>query len=262
MVEIKEENKDQIIEGKVLFEKDDYKFLWLGWDKYSEKEIIQTNQYLITTNEQGVLLDPGGVSTFSKVVAIVSQYVNLTKIKDIFFSHQDPDVSSGVAMWLGVTDAKVSISNKWVRFLPHFGIYDGSRIIPIKDSGGEIPIKNYKPLKIIPAHFLHSTGNLLIYDPNSKILFSGDIGAGVFPPDKKYLFVENFDDHLKIIEAFHQRYMASNRAIRYFIDKISNYEIDMICPQHGAIYKGENVKKFLNWLYDLKCGVDIIETIY
>ncbi|MCX8059520.1 MAG: FprA family A-type flavoprotein [Spirochaetes bacterium] len=253
---------NEVIEGKVLFEKDDYKFIWLGWDKYSEREIIQTNQYLIMTKDMGILLDPGGVSTFSKVVAVVSQYIPMTKIKVIFYTHQDPDVSSGIAMWLGITNANIYISNKWIRFLPHFGIFDASRIVPLKDQGGDIKIDGYQPLIIVPAHFMHSPGNLIIYDPNSKILFSGDIGAAVFPPNKKYLFVEKFEDHLQAIEAFHQRYMASNKVLRYFVDKISKYEIKMICPQHGAIYDGENVKKFLDWLYNLKCGIDIIETIY
>lgn len=257
------ENFDQqVIEGKILFEMPNYTFIWLGWDKYSEKEIIQTNQYLIIANGEGILLDPGGVSTFSKVVAVVSQYIPLDKITTIFYSHQDPDVSSGIAMWLGITNAKVSISDKWIRFLPHFGIYDSTRINPIKDQGAEIKFKDFESLKIIPAHFLHSPGNLLIYDPNSKILFSGDIGAAVFPVNKKYLFVEKFEDHLPNIEPFHKRYMGSNKALKYFIDNLSKYEIKIIAPQHGAIYKDENVKIFLEWLYNLKCGIDIIENFY
>ncbi|HPC38245.1 MAG TPA: MBL fold metallo-hydrolase [Exilispira sp.] len=253
---------DQIIEGRALYETEDYKFIWLGWDKYSEKEIIQTNQYLILSKEEGVLLDPGGVSTFSKVVAVVSQYISLEKIKNIFYSHQDPDVSSGIAMWLGITSAKVSISDKWIRFLPHFGIFDSNRINPLKDNGGQINIEGFQPLQVIPAHFLHSPGQLIIYDPNSKILFSGDIGAAVFPQNKKYLFVENFEDHLPNIDGFHKRFMASNKALRYFVDNIKKYDIKMIAPQHGAIYTNENVKKFLDYLYDLKCGIDIIEKIY
>jgi len=34
-------------------------------------------------------------------------------------------------------------------------------------------------IKVIPAHFMHSEGNFQFYDPVSKILFSGDMGASI-----------------------------------------------------------------------------------
>ena len=34
-------------------------------------------------------------------------------------------------------------------------------------------------LMALPAHFLHSSGNHQIYDPESRILYSGDLGASV-----------------------------------------------------------------------------------
>ena len=36
----------------------------------------------------------------------------------------------------------------------------------------------------------------------------------------------------------------------------------MLAPQHGAIYKDENVDKFLNWLGGLECGIDFIDTLF
>jgi len=116
-------------------------------------------------------------------------------------------------------------------------------------------------LVFIPAHFLHSTGNFSCYDTASKILFSGDIGAAVFQKDT-YVFVDDFNEHLKIMEPFHKRYMASNIVCKKWVSLVSKYDIKMIAPQHGAIFDKENVKKFLNWLSELKCGVDIIDQIY
>ena len=36
----------------------------------------------------------------------------------------------------------------------------------------------------------------------------------------------------------------------------------MIAPQHGAIFEGENVKKFLNWLESLEVGIDVYEHLF
>ncbi len=37
-------------------------------------------------------------------------------------------------------------------------------------------------LEIIPAHYLHASANFHVYDPEAKILFSGDVGAALLPP--------------------------------------------------------------------------------
>ena len=60
-------------------------------------------------------------------------------------------------------------------------------------------------LAILPAHFLHSPGNFHVYDPLSKILYTGDIGASL---GCEYRRVEDFDDHVAFMVGFHERYMA------------------------------------------------------
>ncbi len=253
---------NEMVKTATIYEDASHKFFFLGWEEKEESGFIQTNQYLILDDNEGVLLDPGGVHVFPRVLANVSELIGIDKIKYIFFSHQDPDVSSGVALWLSATSAKIYISGLWTRFLPHFGIYDFSRINAIPDRGGEIRLQSGKTLIIIPSHFLHSPGQFSLYDPVSKILFSGDIGAAVFPEGKRYPFVENFEEHRKYMEAFHRRYMASNEFCKKWIDTIKKYDINIIAPQHGAIFMGENVKKFMDWFYNLKCGKDVIDEIY
>ena len=250
------------VNGKILYESDNHKFIWLGADEVEEQGVVQTNQYLIINNGRGTLVDPGGIHLFSRVVALVSRYIDIEKIDNIFFSHQDPDVSSGIALWLGVTKARVYISELWIRFIPHFGIVENNRITSIESLGRDLSLSADSSLKLIPAHFLHSCGNYTFYEPISKTLFTSDIGAAVFPSNGQYLFVDNFDAHLEIMEPFHKRYMASNAVISKWMAQLSGLEINMIAPQHGALFKDENVKKFFDWFSTLKCGLDIIDTIY
>lgn len=251
------------VKTTMLYEDATHKFFFLGWEEKEEGGVVQTNQYFILDGNDGVLLDPGGVHVFPRVLANVAELLDVNKIKHIFFSHQDPDVSSGVSLWLSASqNAQVHISGLWTRFLPHFGVYDFSRIDSIPDKGGEIKLSSGKALLEIPAHFLHSPGQFNLYDPLSKILFTGDIGAAVFPLGKRYPFVENFDDHKKLMEGFHKRYMASNQFCRKWVETIRKYDVKIIAPQHGAIFRGDNVKKFLDWFYDLKCGQDLMDEIY
>lgn len=244
-----------------LFDNGEHKFIFLGSENKSV-ESISTNQYLIIHKNEGVLLDPGGVHVFPRVLASVVEFIDLGKIKHVFYSHQDPDVSSGITLWDSVLETNFYISKLWERFLPHFGIFEKSRMVTIEDTGGKIKFKDGTQLEIIPAHFLHSTGNFTLYDPVSKILFSGDIGVSVFPEGEEKLFVDDFSNHMKYIEGFHKRYMSSNKACKMWVELIKKYEIEQMVPQHGAIYKKPEFEEFLKWFSNLECGVDILDKIY
>ncbi|HXK89228.1 MAG TPA: MBL fold metallo-hydrolase [Thermosynergistes sp.] len=247
-----------------LYEDASRRFMLLGWEEQEEGGVVQTNQYLIQSGDEVILLDPGGAHVFPRVLANVTEMTNIDNITHIFYSHQDPDVSSGITLWLSMAErATVHISGLWTRFLPHFGVFDQSRIAPIPDRGGVITLKNGQRLEIIPAHFLHSTGQHTLYDPISKILFSGDIGAAIFPPGKRYPVVERFDEHVRYMEGFHRRYMVSQEASSFWVNIVSSRDIEAIAPQHGAVIKGkDNVRKFFQWLGQLKSGVDLIEEWY
>lgn len=248
--------------GVVLYSDADHKFIWLGAESKQKSGVVQTMQYLIIDKGKGILLDPGGVHLFPRVVASVSRYINLDDIVTIFFSHQDPDVSSGIALWLGVTQASIYISELWIRFLPHFGIVDPVRVKPIEKTGAFLTLPSGSRMRFIPSHFMHSPGNFSLYDERSRILFSGDIGGGVFDEGKEELYADDFQKHIPVIEGFHKRLIASNIVARRWVDIVQSLNPDMIVPQHGAIFRGASVKAFLSWLSTLQCGIDLLDTWY
>ncbi|MEM3204243.1 MAG: MBL fold metallo-hydrolase [Saccharolobus sp.] len=241
----------------VLYEDNEHKFVWLGLDESEHEKGILTNQYLIIDGNEGALLDPGGYFVFERVYENVKEFINPMNIKYLLFSHQDPDVIGSLNLWLDAApDAKVFVSALWERFLPHLGFEKLTSIYDIQDDGTEIKLRN-SIIKAIPAHFMHSPGNFHYYDVKSKVYFSGDLGAAVFPQGKWYLFVENFDEHAKYMEGFHRRYIASTKAIQHWLKIVEKLDINIIAPQYGSIFEGENVKNFLNWLRSLdKCGID------
>jgi flavorubredoxin len=115
-------------------------------------------------------------------------------------------------------------------------------------------------LVILPAHYLHSCGNFHVYDPISKILYSGDLGASL---GQDYIQVPDFDAHLRFMEGFHKRYMAISTALRAWVRMVRTLDIETIAPQHGAYFKGrEMVGKFIDWCDQLECGIDLYEGLY
>ncbi|OUR71996.1 flavoprotein [Methylophaga sp. 41_12_T18] len=236
-----------------LYTKNSHSWMMLGQDQERRSEVIDTNQYLIRNNDRGLLLDPGGGEIFSVVAAEFSKHFDLANVEAVFVSHQDPDVISSLALWSQTNpDLIVYMPKIWVKFIAHFGV-KLENIRPIPDEGGFITLGGHD-LEVIPAHYLHSSGNLSLYDPKAKILFSGDVGSALLPDDYAGSFVTDFEQHTQYMEYFHRRWMPSNTAKMRWIAQVRKRDVEMLCPQHGAIFKGEDVDKFLNWFENLDLG--------
>ncbi len=97
-----------------------------------------------------------------------------------------------------------------------------------------------------------------LYDEAAKLFFSGDIGVAMLPEDMSGLFVKDFDRHIHYAEGFHRRWMGSPEAKRLWCERVSTMQIDMLCPQHGAIYQGADVERFINWFSELQVGTGLV----
>lgn len=243
-----------------LFDSERHRFILLNESEASEENGIRSNQFLVMHGTDGVLLDPGGFGVMPRVLAEMLRYIGPDKIRAILLSHQDPDIVGGLSTWMELCTAKVYVSKIWMRFLPHYGLKDMSRFIGVPDQGQICEIAPGFQFQLVPAHFLHSEGQINVYDPIAKILFSGDIGAAMMPADNNDPFVDDFSKHIPFVRGFHQRYMCSNQAIQCWLETIANLEIEMIAPQHGPIYRGKAVVDFLTWIKDLPCGIDLMQS--
>lgn len=238
--------------ARTIFEQDQHKWIVIARDADKPHYIIDTNEFLIINGEDGLLTDPGGMEIFPAVFSAISNVFDTERI-NLFASHQDPDIISSLALWLDLNpDAHCYLSWLWASFVPHFGGNDQT-FVKIPDEGMTFTLGDLT-LEAVAAHYLHSSGNFHLYDPKAKILFSGDVGAALVPPGDDSIFVEDFTKHIRFAEGFHRRWMGSNEAKLDWCERAAKMQIDMLCPQHGAIYQGENVMRFINWFAELNVG--------
>ena len=249
-------------EAMVLYADDDHECLM--FPELVSGDGIQANQFMITDHGRSAVLEPGGDLTYTALSIELGKRIDLQSLDYVMASHQDPDIISSLPRWLTHTQCKVVCSKLWERFLPHLVssfITDkmerdlSSRIIGLPDHGGELPLGD-SVVMAIPAHFLHSVGNFQFYDPISKILFTGDVGASVGGDPREE--VRDFAEHIPTMKGFHQRYMGSRKVTRLWAEMVADLDVEMIVPQHGSIMKGEMVHEFLNWISDLECGIDLL----
>ncbi|MBS3963442.1 MAG: MBL fold metallo-hydrolase [Methylomonas sp.] len=232
-----------------------HQWIMYGRDPHKPDKIIDTNQYIVRTADRCLLIDPGGIELFAPMLAAVLHHAPVEEITDLFASHQDPDIISSLGLWdQALPNARLHAAALWEGFLRHFGC-ETIEYVPIADHGGVIDLGSVD-LQVIPAHYLHSSANFHIYDPQARILFSGDIGAALEAPGAP-MVVDNFDSHVEKMRYFHQRWMPSNQAKRVWIDRVRTLDIDILAPQHGRLLKGDDVKRFLDWFDGLQVGIAV-----
>lgn len=232
------------------------------WSIYDQEErrVIDSNVFALQVDGQTLLCDPGGFEIFPQVFSALVGELSPATIRHAFVSHQDPDIASSLPLWNACNpNITWHVSQLWVGFIRHYGALDAN-LNGIADEGGELTLGSAR-LQIIPAHYLHASANFHLYDPKAKVLFSGDVGAALLPPGHGAYVgggtvdtAAAFDAHIKHAEYFHRRWMPSPVAKRKWCERVSALDIDFLCPQHGAIYTGENVKRFIDWFDRLEVG--------
>jgi len=241
-----------------VFEAGEHRW-WILYDQ-DERRVIDSNVYVVESNGQTLVLDPGGYEIFPQVLAAMASVVQPSTVSHAFVSHQDPDVASSLPLWNACNSTiQWHVPQLWEGFIRHYGALE-ARFDSIPDEGGSIFLAGRK-LQVIPAHYLHASANFHLYDAEARILFSGDVGAALLPGGHSLWAGAGggesgkaFDEHIQHAKYFHQRWMPSNSAKKDWLDRVRQLEIDFMCPQHGAIYAGEDVQRFLNWFDGLTVG--------
>jgi len=246
----------------VLFENADHRCVVFN-DLVRGDDGVQANQFLVQDRGQSALIDPGGALLYTPLSLALSAYVQPRDLTWIVASHQDPDIIGAVDRWLMYTRATVVCSRLWGRFVPHSvphyqaGSAGSERYLLLPDEGADIPLGASR-LRALPAHFLHSVGNFSFWDPVSRILFSGDVGSSMIESGAPYEAVADFGAHVRRMEGFHRRYMASNRVARLWARMVRELQPAWIVPQHGLPFTGGSIDPFLDWLAGLECGIDLL----
>jgi hypothetical protein len=100
---------------------------------------------------------------------------------------------------------------------------------------------------------------MAFYDPEGRILFSGDLFGGMSEPGRTHLYAEEAD--WPGIAQFHQIYMPSVSAVAHAIQRVRALRprVEVIAPQHGFILQGEMLEAVLERLERLPMGMDLLQ---
>jgi flavorubredoxin len=241
--------------GPVLLWDGAHQVYWVG---SQEDTPFRCNAYLIVDGDWRILLDPGSaMHHFAQVRERVAAVIPPETVSHIVLHHQDPDLCDSLPQWLEVApEATVVCTPRCRVLLPYYGIPHDVKWLDVSPNDSTVLELPNTTIGFVTSPFLHFPEAMVTYDAAAKYLLSSDIGAAI--EEDWRLVVNDFEKHWKAMVPFHVFYMASNRAMRGFIDKIDPFPIDAILPQHGSILPKPFVRPALAKLRELPCGIDLL----
>ncbi len=248
---------------------------WVGYN--DEKYGLHSNPYLIVDGEEAVLIDSGSRPDFPTVMMKVLQTgVNPDEIVRLIYQHYDPDLVGSVSSFESVIqggELEIISQRQNNIFIQHYSTKSVKRCI--NALGNAWGFRTGRRLKFINTPYAHSPGSFMTYDEKTKTLFSSDIFGAYTKHWELYLQltdhcakcktyqncpVDEKECFMPGIMSFHKTIMTSTRALQYALNKVKEYDIERIAPQHGCVIEGKvNVQVVLDKLLDMSdIGIDAI----
>lgn len=219
-----------------------------------------SNIYLVESNSGLLLIDPGVSSDITTVRNYLTNTIgkDLSDVRLTFVTHMHPDHSGGAAVirkYFKVPVASHHRTGKWYSGLGGRLQHYFDRLMTIgvahrqKQKIGSVwferilapdfPLFGREKLPFFPdwetVHVPgHTTHDMVLYNKKERILFAGDMVICVREG--------NFDLPMPII--------FKNR-IRKSYENLSEMEIKIICPAHGAPFSTDNQSEFFGYLKEL-----------
>lgn len=219
---------------------------------YSVPDGVSYNSYILL-DEKTVLFDTVDKAVSKVFFENVEEVLGDRKLDYLVVHHMEPDHSADVkAVLKKYPEAKVVCTQKTAQMIKQFFDYDiESRALIVKE--GDTLSTGKHNFTFIMAPMVHWPEVMVSYDTTDKILFSAD-AFGHFGALNGAIFADevNFDrDYIDEARRYYTNIVGKyGPQVQMLLKKASNYEINMICPLHGFVWRkdiGYFISKYSKW---------------
>ncbi|XOF33900.1 MAG: MBL fold metallo-hydrolase [Candidatus Electrothrix sp. YB6] len=232
------------------------------WVANRSDALLEVNIYLLCyphdRGQANIMIDPGPGELLTMLQKAVAPIIGgLENIHGVLINHQDPDVAPNAAFLQKLNPKCLVVASEDTWRLIHFLGLKASRFKAVESyRNHRATMPGGNSLIFVPSPFCHFRGAMMYYDTRSRVLFSGDLFAGLSYTHDLYATEESWEG----IKTFHQLYMPSRDALQLAVSRIRNLDppVKMIAPQHGSIIQGELIRDFTDRMYNLEVGLDLL----
>jgi eukaryotic-like serine/threonine-protein kinase len=234
------------------------------WVGHRTGELLERNTYLLKFEGREhlhtIVVDPGPHCDLQAVTTKICSVIgSLQAIDAIFINHQDPDVAANAAYFQRVNPkAMVWCSEDSWRLSRFYDLIPGQHVVIDQLWSRSMTLPTGHRLLFVPTPFCHERGAVMLYDPDSRVLFSGDLFGGI--STKQGLFGDA--SCWAGIRSFHEIYMPSSEALRNAVAQIRALSPPplVIAPQHGCLIAEPLIDPFLQRMAELDVGIHVVLT--
>jgi glyoxylase-like metal-dependent hydrolase (beta-lactamase superfamily II) len=184
----------------------------------------------------------------------------LDKLSLLFVGHPDPLVALTAAQLCAHLNdqAPLLASTQTWQQVGELGIRRG-RFVAAEDYGRGMRLPTGHSLLPVAAAFCASAGAVMLYDPDTRVLFSGDLMSSLSPRDTLGPWADESD--WSGVRAFHQRVMPCTQALRRVVAAVRKLSpaVSVVAPHRGRVVRGELVGLFLDRLEALTVGIESLD---
>jgi glyoxylase-like metal-dependent hydrolase (beta-lactamase superfamily II) len=228
------------------------------------RSLLQCNTYLRTFGQgksaTNWCVDPGSQIDYPHIRKHLLEHLGSLKEIHLFsINHQDPDVVGNLT-YLSRENRNLTglVAEDTWRLVRHLRIRPHKLHFTNKLGRHSLHLPSGRRIQVVPTPFCHFRGAVAYYDPETRILFSGDLFGGLNRPQRLQLFGEEGD--WSGIAQFHQIYMPTRSAVAHAIRQVRALrpKVEVIAPQHGFLLKGDFMYTVLERLEKLPVGMDLL----
>ena len=229
---------------------------WVGavdWDRRLFDSLVPLpdgtsyNAYLIYGSEKTALLDTVDPSM---ITVLMSRLKDVKNIDFIISHHAEQDHSGAIPCVLEkYKNAKVIATAKAKPMLVEHLHIPEERIITVND--GETLSLGNKTLEFIHAPWVHWPETMFTYLREDKMLFTCDLFGSHFATSDIF-----YSEYWHVCDAAKRYYaevmMPFRTTIRKHLEKMKQYQIDMIAPSHGPVHNDPEciIQSHREWVSD------------
>ena len=233
------------------------------WVGRREGVLLECNIYLRVFRQNGhpvvnLVVDPGPPSHLMALTQKIARVIgHVSKVNLLFINHQDPDVATNSG-YLQKMNPRMSIlcsEDTW-RLIRFHGL-DPQRFHPTERYGRQgVVLSSGHHLQFVPTPYCHFRGATMLYDLETRILYTGDLFGGLSHTPNFWADERNWEG----MKAFHQIYMPVQEALRLAVQSIRKLDPKplILAPQHGALIQGKWIDHYLDRIESLPVGLNLL----
>ena len=225
---------------------------------------VQVNTYLRKFERDehriNLLVDAGPQEYFTHIKPKVESLTGTLKnLQILVLANPEAEWNQNWMKFQEFNDRLVFVTSRGhlKRFIP-FGI--NVRHVKLIDSlkNNTLKLVTNHRLQFVATPFCPESGSFMMYDPQTRILFSGMMfGSNLEAGQYNRLFALESD--WDAIRQYHQDWFATGKCLRYAIELVNKLEPKpiMIAPQFGLVWRETVINLFFKRLKYLNTGLDL-----